>query len=70
MRQEQGLSQVLDELVNAIELRDGADPDSHDWTVDERIRNLERRLVDLHRAERPPYVVTIEDETAALAGMF
>jgi hypothetical protein len=66
----QGLSQVIDELVSAIELREGADPDSRDWTIETRIRTLEWRLVELHRAERQPYAVTVEDETPALAGMF
>jgi hypothetical protein len=70
LRQEQGLSQVIDELVSAIELREGSDPDSRDWTVETRIRTLERRLVDLHRAERSPYAVVIEEEPAVLAGMF
>jgi hypothetical protein len=70
MRQQQALSQVLDELVSAIEMRDVADPDSYDWTVDARIRTLERRLVDLRRAERDPYVIVIEEESPALAGMF
>jgi hypothetical protein len=70
LRQEQGLSQVLDELVSAIELRDDADPDSRDWTVELRIRSLERRLVDLHRAERPPRIIVVEEESSAPAGMF
>ena len=70
MRHGQGLSQVIEELVSAIELREGADPDCRDWTVETRIRNLERQLVEVHRAERRPDAVRIEDETPALAGMF
>ena len=70
MRQEQSLSGVLDELVGAIELRDDGDPDSHDWTIEARIRVLERRLAEVYRAERRPYTIRIEDDTPALAGMF
>jgi hypothetical protein len=71
MHRETGLSQLLDELVSAIELRDGSDTDSHDWAIDARIRVLERRLVELHRSERAITVmVERDDERAALAGMF
>jgi len=47
------LATLLDELVTAIELRDESDPDSHDWTIDARVRRLERRLVLIHRTEWP-----------------
>jgi hypothetical protein len=69
MNRDLGLTQLLDELVSAIVQRDDADPDSRDWTIDERIRLLERRLVEIHRAER--FVAAErDDERAALAGMF
>ena len=70
MRHEQGLVEVIEELVSAIELRELADLDSRDWTVETRIRTLERRLVELHRAERPQDAVMLEDGAPALAGMF
>jgi hypothetical protein len=47
------LATLLDELVTAIEQRDESDPDSHDWTIDARVRRLERRLVLLRRTEWP-----------------
>jgi hypothetical protein len=47
------LATLLDELITAIELRDESDPDSHDWTIDARVRRLERRLVLIRRTEWP-----------------
>jgi hypothetical protein len=51
------LATLLDELVTAIEQRDESDPDSHDWTIDARIRRLERRLVLLRRTQWPRALV-------------
>jgi hypothetical protein len=62
---------LLDELVTAIQMRDESDPDSHDWTLDARVRHLERQLVVLHRTDWPRTLVPATGRSVApiLAGI-
>jgi len=57
MKPTDDLATLLDELITAIEQRDESDPDSHDWTIDARVRLLERRLVLIRRTEWPRSLV-------------
>ena len=64
------LATLLDELIIAIEQRDEGDPDSHDWTIDARVRRLERRLVLLRRTEWPSSLMRDpEAQDRVLAGV-
>lgn len=46
------LLDLLDDLVDALERREGAEPDLGEWDADREVRRLERQLVAEYRIAR------------------
>jgi hypothetical protein len=69
MIRENALAELLDDLVTMVELREIHEPDAPDWTVEARIRRLERELALAYRAEYPPRAPADDPAAPRLAGV-
>jgi hypothetical protein len=58
------LVRILEDLIDAIDLRDASDGDVPRWEADARIRRLEADLVDRFRVLHGPRLATIAAESA------
>jgi hypothetical protein len=60
---------IIEDLIEALELRDAADPDVPRWEADRRVRALEEQLVVRYRrVERADVSSGVAEPT--LAGVF